>query len=247
MDTGISERQQEEFLDISKHAVGRPLTDVRKELADGSISIRGMGNDTFDKLNIERPQDAVGEQAVAADPQRRVIYLFADVLMLDAAAVFIAALADLAVTPDPIRIVLCSTGGSEPAGWAIYDAIRECPCEVTIDAIGAVWSMAVPILQAADVRRMSRECRLMVHAGTVTMGSESVDQRTLVAFGAEAKRTNRRYQQVIADRTGIPLKKVAKWCEAETYFSARSALKEGLIDAIVPYADSKLPKKRKRK
>jgi ATP-dependent Clp protease protease subunit len=203
-----------------------------------------MEESTVDKLNIERPPETPPE---ASDSQRRLIYLSAEPLTLDIATSFMAALAKMAETPGMIRVILCSTGGSEPAGWAIYDAIRACPEIVIVDATGAVWSMAVTILQAADVKRMTKECRLMIHAGTVSM-STAIDQRTLMAYGAEAKKTNRRYQKVIAERTGIPFKKITQWCDAETYFSAARALQEGFIDAIVPYADAKvIRKKRKRK
>lgn len=205
-----------------------------------------MGSSTFNKLDSERPPEPPAPTD-APDPNRRLIYLCPDNLSTEVAAQFMAALAEMSATPGLIRVVLTSTGGSEPAGWAIYDSIRQCPCPVVIDGIGAVWSMGVVVFLAGAVRRMSRECRLMVHAGTVHLES-TVDQRTLVAFGDEAKKTNRRYQEVIAERTGLGLRKVAQLCEAETYLSAEQALSHGFIDAIIPYAGEQVTsKKRKRK
>lgn len=172
--------------------------------------------------------------APAADSKARVIFLFAALDAEEACGVVVGLRQLQEQGPEPIQIVLCSGGGGEGAGWAIYDAIRSCPNHITVDALGFVGSMAVAILQAADLRRMAPECRLMVHAGSATLG-DSIDQKTFIALGREAKKTNRRYQQVLAKHTGLSTKRIREFCDTETFFSAKEALKLGFVDEISTY------------
>jgi ATP-dependent Clp protease protease subunit len=171
---------------------------------------------------------------VQSDSKTRVIFLFGALDDEKAGEVVVGLRQLQELGPEPIQIVLCSTGGGETAGWAIYDAIRSCQNHVTVDAIGSVWSMAVVILQAGDLRRMSPECRLMVHAGSAALSS-SVDQKTFIALGREARKTNRRYQQVLAKHTGLPVKRMREHCNTESFFSAKEALKLGFVDEITTY------------
>lgn len=189
------------------------------------------GND----LLMVREQIVSGILSTGADFAKRVLYL-TDEIDWEAATKFIVALTKMDETDGLIRVVMMSSGGSEVAGWAIYDAIRSARNQVAIDAFGAVWSMAVAVLQAGDVRRMSRECRLMVHAGTVPMDGD-LDQRTMIALGSELKRTNLRYQHVLAERTGMKFDQVVRYCDEEAYFSATEALRAGFVDQVIPYTD----------
>lgn len=173
------------------------------------------------------------------ESEARVIFLFGVIDDEEAAQVVVGLRQLQERGPEPIQIVICSGGGSEASGWAIYDAIRSCPSHVNVDAIGFVGSMAVAILQAADTRRMAPECRLMVHAGSATLG-DSIDQKTFIALGREAKKTNRRYQQVLANHTGLSVKRMREFCATETFFSAKEALKWGFVDSITTYP-KKLP------
>lgn len=175
-----------------------------------------------------------------ADFQKRVLYLMGGIDE-DVAMRFVVTLSKMDEKNGLIRVVLMSTGGEESAGWAIYDIIRQARNQVVVDAVGSVWSMAVPILQAGFVRRMSRETRLMVHSGSVKSGR--IDQKSFIALGEEAFRTNLRYQQVLAERTGIPLKKITEYCGTESFFSAEEALIEGFVDAIIPYSTAQSNKK----
>lgn len=181
------------------------------------------------------------------DFAKRTIYL-TDSIDMDTATKFFIAFSKISETEGPIRIVLMSTGGSEAAGWAIYDLLRESTNTVVVDAYGSAFSIAALILQGGDIRRMSPECRFMVHAGTVTPG-EDVDQRTLIALGKEATRTNLRYQEVLAERSGMPLERMTKYCDDETYFTAAEALQQGLIDAVIGAARpaSENPKNQKKR
>jgi len=174
------------------------------------------------------------EAPEADDSKPRVIFLFGSIDDEETAQTVVALRQLQEQGREPIEIVISSSGGCESSGWAIYDAIKACPNHITVNAYGLVGSMAVIVLQAADLRRMAPECRLMVHAGTVS-GGESVDQKTFIALGREAKKTNRRYQEVLAMHTGMSLKKMREFCNTESFFSAKEALRLGFIDEIMKY------------
>lgn len=70
------------------------------------------------------------------------------------------------ISKDPIVISQCTVGGDWNYGMAIYDAILNCPCEVTIDCYAHSRSMSSIIPQAADYRRIHENCDFMIHYGT---------------------------------------------------------------------------------
>jgi len=66
----------------------------------------------------------------------------------------------------PIRILMNNPGGNWYHGMAIYDAIRLSSCHCTIVVYGYAMSMGSVILQAADVRVMMPNSRVMIHYGS---------------------------------------------------------------------------------
>jgi ATP-dependent Clp protease protease subunit len=176
-------------------------------------------------------QDRVGfavEHGV--DVEGRVVYLVGDV---DEAVVvrFLAALHVLDAEESPVRVILSSDGGGVDAGMAIYDAIRTTRSRVTVDCYGACQSIAALILQAADVRRVSPECRLMIHNGSVRVENTSAD--TMESIGREVALLNRRYWEILARRSGLTTDRIKEMCQVETYLSAAEAVEAGLADEVI--------------
>lgn len=128
----------------------------------------------------------------------------------------------------PIRVVLYSTGGDVDAGFAMYDGIRHTEAPVVIDAFGAVQSMAVLVLQAATVRRLAPECRLLLHNGSASTGETS--PANLRSLAHEVMLSHGRYCRLIAQRCGRSEEQVRNWCDAETFFGPDEAIKWGLAD-----------------
>lgn len=79
------------------------------------------------------------------------------------------------INHDPITIVLNTSGGDVVQGLAIYDAIRNSPCEITIKVYGAVYSMGSILLQAGDRRLMSPNAALMFHDGSSSAEGNSYE------------------------------------------------------------------------
>lgn len=83
------------------------------------------------------------------------------------ASLFIRNLRYLSVSSkDPILVHMKSCGGWWEEGMAIYDAIRFCPCHVTILSYTHARSMSSIILQAADRRVLMPNSHFMFHFGT---------------------------------------------------------------------------------
>lgn len=183
-------------------------------------------------------QQAASGLGISADFEKRKIFLIGEVDDVIANK-FIVVLQFMDKNPAPITVILSSTGGGEPQGYAIYDAIRICKSPVCIDGLGAVQSIAALILQAGTLRRLSPECRFMIHNGSVSLGNDT-NADELVSIGEEVRKSNQRYHAVLALRSGMPIAEIKSLCEAETYFSASEAVKSGFADEVI-----EIPKKKK--
>lgn len=133
---------------------------------------------------------------------------------------------------EPVRLVVSSCGGGEPQGYAIYDALMTNRNQVLIDCYGTCQSIAALILQAGDIRRLSPNCRFMIHNGSVELNS-GINTDTLVAIGKEMGVTNARYHEILAERSGVELAAVQAMCQEETYLSATEAVDMGFADAVI--------------
>lgn len=179
------------------------------------------------------------------DVGTRTIYLVGEVdnAMLHR---FVAAFDVLDSTKGPIRIVLSTPGGSEPDGYAIYDLLKLAKNTIVIEGYGAVQSIGSLILQAADLRLLSPECRLMVHNGSVEFG-QALNTDTLVAIGREIERNNKRYVDILAAKSSLPVGRIKELVDAETYMSAAESIQYGFADGILasPFAQPLLKNNKK--
>lgn len=180
------------------------------------------------------------------DFERRTIYIIGPITHETSTRV-IPAIRTMDATKGDIRVILDSGGGSEPEGFAIYDVLRLANNHVTIDCYGAVQSIAALVLQAADRRRMSPECRFMVHNGTVeTPGA--IHQGTFIAIARESDYNTKRYQQILADRTGqLGVLDLEGFCHDEACLSAAECLEFGFIDEVIDSAAKTEVQKTKKK
>ena len=165
------------------------------------------------------------------DVNERVIYLMGGIDD-DQARQFIILLNFLDnIAKEPIRILLSSDGGSEEAGYAIYDAIKLARNPVLIDGIGMVASMAAVILQAGDVRRLSQNSVYMIHHGSMSM-PDHVEQDKVMAISRLIETNNVKYHTLMANRTGLAMAEICKMSEEETYLSAGDAVRKGFADYL---------------
>lgn len=161
-------------------------------------------------------------------------------LTQEKASEFLANISIMNETQGPIRVQLFSEGGDFSAGLAIYDAIKGSANPVTIEGTGEVSSMAAVVLQAAHKRVLTPEARLMIHNVYVIMpgGGEKFTSHYLRNYSKEIAALSDRYQRILAERTGMSLRKIRRWCESERYLSAAEAVRLGFADEIKGIADN---------
>lgn len=142
----------------------------------------------------------------------------------------IKALHVLSLKPEePIKIIMNSLGGCWYNGMAIFDAIRACPCRVTIEVLGSAMSMASVILQAADVRIIHPNATIMVHDGTDAYDGPS---RNVERWGDQSKKLRQQMYEIYAKRSGRPVSFWEKKCAHDSILNAQEALEYGLVDKI---------------
>lgn len=142
-------------------------------------------------------------------------------------------LGQLNETEGPITIQFCSDGGIVEPGFAMFDLMIQSPNEITTEAYGTVASMATLLFLAGDHRRVSENCRLMVHSIHIELEGGTLDRKTMRHTEKELEVLDKRYQDLVAVRCGQPIKEVKKWFPDETWFSPEEAIDFGLADEII--------------
>jgi ATP-dependent Clp protease, protease subunit len=143
-----------------------------------------------------------------------------------------------------ITVVLCSVGGDEAAGYAIYDALKMANSPIIVEEYGEVCSIASLIFQAGDIRRMALNAFFMIHSGSTSPG-EDVENTTLLDIAEQIQIDNSRYYSILANNSNLSLEEVKQACEAETWYTAEQALTAGFCDEIL-VSDKKQKRKKKR-
>jgi ATP-dependent protease ClpP protease subunit len=129
-------------------------------------------------------------------------------------------------------IMLCSYGGDVGAMMAAIDIIKL--RSFRIMGCGVIMSATVPILACGieGGRTALPNTRFMVHKGALELGSVSSEE--LEAESTEMKYWEDLYWTILADNSKHQASWWKKKCtEANYYFSAKDALRYGIIDAIV--------------
>jgi len=134
----------------------------------------------------------------------------------------------------PITVYMNNPGGCWYSGMAMFDLMRECPCHITMIAIGQVFSMGSIILQAADTRVITKSCEMMIHDGT---DGYSGHPKALEAWAKASKRARQRMYEIYLDRIKakkprMSINKVEQMCTTDTIFTAEQSVEFGLADWI---------------
>ncbi len=137
---------------------------------------------------------------------------------------------------DPDRDILLyinSPGGSITAGMAIYDTMQFIKPDVQTYCIGQAASMAAVLLCCgAHGKRFSLpNSRVLIHQPWVTgLGGQTTD---IDIHAKELLRTRERLNQIMAEHTGQPLKKVETDTERDYIMTADQAKDYGIIDDVI--------------
>ncbi len=131
-----------------------------------------------------------------------------------------------------IYIELASHGGDAMIAVALFDRIRLHQGIVTIKAIGPIFSAAVLILAAGDVRIMTKNSWVMLHEDTVVIDEDArVSQVEIHA--KNARLLEDQWNKLLASKTKTSAEAWAQLHERESYLTADECKKLGLIDKVV--------------
>jgi ATP-dependent Clp protease protease subunit len=131
----------------------------------------------------------------------------------------------------PLNVYICSPGGQEEVGFAIYDALMAMPNSITTYGYGQVCSIASLIFQAGDRRLLSENSSFMIHNGSVML-PPNLDFDDFKQIYVTCLKNNHRYYEALSKNTHIPISKITEICEKEYFYSADEAVNIGLADSV---------------
>ncbi len=137
---------------------------------------------------------------------------------------------------NPITLFLGSPGGHVESGDTVFDVIQFIKPQVRIVGTGWVGSIATHIYLAAE--KENRLClpntRFLIHQPSAGFGGDAVD---IEIHAREIVKTRERINQIIADRTGQPIERVAQDTDRDYWMSAEESLEYGLVGRIINTID----------
>lgn len=153
----------------------------------------------------------------------------------DSANLIIAQLLFLeADDPDKdINLYINSPGGSVTAGLAVYDTMQHIKCDVSTICVGMAASMGAFLLAAGakGKRKALPNSEILIHQPLGGARGQASD----VAIHAEhLLQTRTKLNEILAQRTGQPVERIAQDTERDNYMTAEAAKAYGLIDEIIP-------------
>lgn len=173
------------------------------------------------------------EDTVVVYRKGRVIYFFDEVddESVCEAVRFIDEIEEESTKKD-IIIKLNTGGGGCYDGFALYDRIRQSPCNIVILGTGLIGSMGLIIFLAGDERRLSENCRILNHQ--VSLEEFSGRNSALKIEQKELDTLNNMYTDIVSERTGQTIKKlVGEVLPGDKYLSAEQSVDDGYADEII--------------
>ncbi|HLW72355.1 MAG TPA: ATP-dependent Clp endopeptidase proteolytic subunit ClpP [Candidatus Binataceae bacterium] len=131
-----------------------------------------------------------------------------------------------------INMYINSPGGSVTAGLAMYDTMQFVKPPVSTLCVGQAASMGAVLLAAgAKGRRYSLpHARIMIHQLSGGFEGQAAD---INIQAREALRLHELLNQILAQHTGQPIKKIEKDTDRDNFLSAAQAVEYGLIDEMI--------------
>ena len=131
-----------------------------------------------------------------------------------------------------IYLYINSPGGSITSGLAIYDTMNYIKSDVVTISIGIAASMAAFLLSCGKKgkRLALPNSEIMIHQPLGGVEGRATD----IKIGAERIiKLKKKLNKILAENTGMSLKKIEKDTERDNYLDSEEAKKYGLIDIIL--------------
>lgn len=144
----------------------------------------------------------------------------------------------------PIILLLNTVGGSWDDGIAVYDIIKSLSSPVTIIGLGKVYSMGSIILQAGDIRVLTKNTHLLIHDGTDGYIGETKNFERWAEYSKKIRKKMYEiyYEKMMLKNPKITLKDIERLCSNDTILSAEKSIELGLADEIITNNTIKISK-----
>lgn len=184
---------------------------------------------TLDQKNNMTHEGAMAWLQSGVDLESRVIEITMPVNEIMSTIIIRSLVKMSELSNEPITIHLSSYGGEAYEAFAIYDAIRACPCDVVIIGWGKLMSAGFIIFLAGDIRLAMPHTTFMIHSAAYASEGKVKDQEIEVL---EGKRINNTMLKIIAERTNQSVKWWSRQILShDRYFDVSRAKELGLINA----------------
>ena len=133
---------------------------------------------------------------------------------------------------EKITIYINSPGGSVTSGLAIYDIIKSLNCVVESIGVGMCASMGAFLLSSGTKghRKAYKNCEIMIHQ---PLGGSNGQVSDLEIMTNRFKYLKDKLNNILANNTSQPLKKIIKDTDRNYFLSAEEAKDYHLIDSII--------------
>lgn len=134
-----------------------------------------------------------------------------------------------------IHLYINSPGGSITSGMAIYDTMQFIKPDVSTIAVGMAASMGAFLLTAGakGKRYALPNSEVMIHQ---PLGGTQGQASDIEIHAKRIVEIKNKLNEILAERTGQPIKKIAKDSDRDNFLTAEQAKEYGLIDEIITSA-----------
>lgn len=130
----------------------------------------------------------------------------------------------------PIKLFICSDGGSVDSGFELIDVILASKTPVYTINLGYWYSMGLLIGMAGEKRFATKNAKFLMHDGSGIIYNSSSKMRDQARFYEELERRSKEY---ILHHSNITEEEYDKQLRVEWYMFADEAKERGLIDCII--------------
>ena len=131
-----------------------------------------------------------------------------------------------------IQLYINSPGGSITAGMAIYDTMQFIKCDVSTICVGMAASMGAFLLAAGTKgkRFALPNSEIMIHQPLGGTQGQAVE---IEIHARRILQMRDRLNQILAERTGQPLEKIARDTDRDYFMTSLEAKNYGIIDEVI--------------
>ena len=203
---------------------------IKRDMAATALEVQSLG-----MVPIVIEQSGRGERAYDIYSRLlrdRVVFIVGPINEQTANLVVAQLLFLESENPDKdISLYINSPGGSVSAGLAIFDTMQFIKPDVSTICIGMAASMGAFLLAAGQKgkRYTLPNSRIMIHQPLGGVQGQAAD---IEIHAKEILYLRERLNQILAERTGQSVEKIAKDTDRDNFMSGEDAVSYGLVDKI---------------